>query len=137
MATREALVALNRELGLVSGTALYQAASRQNRQNNVDFNARQLRTLALEVARASDTRALYTKVQARGAVSRLSPGYWQIDLVIMPLGKQKENSGSGAWVAGIDGSSRCRLCLLSHRTTLCKPYFERSRLSLQSFRLSS
>ena len=47
MATREALVALNRELGLVSGTALYQAAARQNRQNNVDFNARQLRTLAL------------------------------------------------------------------------------------------
>ena len=102
MATRDALVALNRELGLVSGTALFQAAARQYRQNNIEFNARQLRTLALEVARSSDTRALYNKVQARGAVARLSPGYWQMDLVIMPLGKQKENSGNAAWVAAID-----------------------------------
>ena len=71
---RESLVALNRSLGLVSGTALFHAAARQNRLNNVEFNATRLRTLAAEVARSSDTRALYPKVQARGAIARMSAG---------------------------------------------------------------
>ncbi len=65
---RANLTSLNRELGLVSAETLYQSAARELRRTNTPFVARVLRQLAQEVMKSSETRALFHKVQARGAL---------------------------------------------------------------------